>query len=210
MASAGRLAKVAVIGISIIYALGVTVTGLRTENGWGSAARWPLRLISQPTAPLVAVTTEYAQLGGYLVFAPDEVLWSVARTAGLEGTAGAFFRATDAVVGARRTGLAAAGPDVSRTVASLLREALEAGAAADREELNLIHPKLGDQFEDLLMAGVRDALGALEGGGAEQFARSQVAFHRWSSLWNADGGVVQRRLALAHGLDAGAGGQSVP
>lgn len=210
MASTGRLAKVAVIGIFIIYALGVTVTGLRTENGWGSAAQWPLRLNSQPTAPPAALKTEYARLGGYLVFAPDEVLWSAARAAGLEGTAGAFFRATDAVVGARRAGVATTEPDVPGTVASLLREALEAGVAADREELNLIHPKLGDQFEDLLMAGVRDALAALEGGGAEQFARSQVAFHRWSSFWNANGGVAQQRLALALGLDAGAGSRPVP
>lgn len=133
-----------------------------------------------------------AQIWGYLVFNVDGPLWAAA--AGTGGPVGAFREATDAVLTARRLGQGPLSEAQRMELIMALRRAETAGVRADTVSLNRLYPDLGDRFASWLMAGAAEALRAIEQGDQDALARSQTAFHRWSSYWNANGLAIQQRM----------------
>ena len=68
----------------------------------------------------------------------------------------------------------------------LMRQVVEAGAKADRAELNSLYPELGDHFLDDAVANARYILQFLDTRDDDAIIRAGAAFLRWQKWWVAN------------------------
>ena len=68
----------------------------------------------------------------------------------------------------------------------LMQQVVDAGAKANRAELNSYYPALGDHFLDDAVTHARFVLKTLESGDADDMTRATAAIMRWQKWWGAN------------------------
>ena len=103
-----------------------------------------------------------------------------------------LFSAVDTLLKAdeRPAGITAAA-NVTR-IKPLMRQVVDAGANANRAELNSFYPELGDHFLDDAVAHARFIIQFLETGDDDAMTRAVAAILRWQKWWGAN-----KRAAMA-------------
>jgi hypothetical protein len=171
-----------------IYGLGVLFSGAYfnwtfvRDNGFvpwlllgeaactAKAAIWPYYTVSSP------------------LFATDGS--AMARSQGMPQSVQTFLLVIDALLEAddRPAGIT---PEANiRRVEPILRRAVDAGQKANRDELNSIHPGLGDHFFDDAIAHARFMVRAIDAKDEDAATRAAAAIVRWQRWW----GVHRRQV----------------
>jgi hypothetical protein len=151
------------------------------------------------------IPTAKAAVWPYFVFVKKEAPWAKRIEVQLPRSIQNFFLATDALaraneVSARLANSSSKQEELAK-VTVLIQEAIDSSKGINREELNAIHPELGDRFLDDQIGGARLTLESILQRDHNLLLRSQAGFVRWSSYWNENGPVVFQKLARKYNLE---------
>jgi hypothetical protein len=182
-----------------IYALGVLFSGAYfnwtfiKNNGWV-----PWLLIGETTCTAKAAIWPYYTVSSPL-FATEG--WAIDRSQGMPQSVQMFLSAIDALLEADERPAGIASEANLRRVEPILRRAVDAGQKANREELNSIHPGLGDHFLDDAIAHARFMVRAIDAKDDDAATRAAAAIVRWQKWWGAHRRQVMATIADRYSRD---------